>query len=831
VSAPQYHCGDFLVDLGNRRFLHQGREIALEPRVFAVIAQLLKRANELVTRDELLDAVWGHRYVTPSTLNRLIALARRAFGDDVSEPRYIQTVHGAGYRYVGPVTSADAETLNVRARFEPPFAARLPARIEELIGREAELATLIGLLEKNRVVTVLGAGGMGKTRCALEVARRAAPTYPDGVWFFDLSPVGSASEWLNMLGAALAMPAAVPEVLLPQLGLLLQDRAALIVLDNCERVAPELGALVFQLLRTTNAVRFLATSQRPLNLTGEQTLRLPPLRAPASETWAEITPEKASSYAAVQLLLMRIHATRPDLDIDASNAAVLSEISLRLDGMPLALELAAARFTLLSPRQVLERLVQRFRFLESNSAGRDHRHRNLSSLLEWSYGLLSAEEQRLLNWTAVFVQSWSAEAFVALAAALGHEPESAIDLLSGLVSHSLVSVLMDVTPPRYRLLESVREYALLQLQSGSEQEQAQTAHLDSIAHVCANSRREMLAGRFKERVEQLVLDRGNIAAAVETAAAVRSDHPQALSILGSLLLYAKGHGDYMAMFRWCQLVLDPSPDTVTEARARALLTLGVMQVYLQPEKPLMAHALTDAARIAAEHGDWWTEAYALGYSALGCANDARPDEAAGYAQRTRAAAELHDDDLLRGLAGLAHGWVWLARGQPERALAELTAAHELGFDPHQRHFIGMYIALTRFALGHYQHAAQLWQMSMNLSISLGNVRGMAGSIEGCAYLASRAGEWRSAARLLAAARATRERTKLPLFKFWWPHLEVAMRDLRANLSRAEFEASWQAGTALRHEDATNEAVALLRSYSEAATASENHVGANRPAGS
>ena len=815
MSAPQYRCGEFLVDLGNRRFLHQGREVALEPRVFAVIAELLKRSSELVTRNELLDTVWGHRYVTPSTLNRLIALARRAFGDDVSEPRYIQTVHGAGYRYVGPVTFSDGGTLNVRARFEPPFAARLPARIEALIGREPELAKLIGLLEKHRAVTVLGAGGMGKTRCALEAARRASPAYGDGVWFFDLSPVNQASEWLNMLGAALAMPAAAPEALIPQLGALLQDRTALIVLDNCDRVAPDLGSLVFQLLRTTNTLRFLTTSQRPLNLTGEQTLRLPPLRVPAPETWADITPTKAGTYPAVQLLLLRIQAARPDFDLDDGNSAVLSEISLRLDGMPLALELAAARFTLLSPQQVLERLVQRFRFLESDSAGRDHRHRNLSSLLEWSYGLLSAEEQRLLNWTAVFVQSWSVEAFVALAAALGHEPESAIDLLSGLVSHSLVSVLTDVTPPRYRLLESVREYALLQLQSGLEEKDARTAHLDAMAHVSARSSEEMLAGRA--RIEQFVLDRGNIAAALETAASVRRDHPQALSIIGSLLLYAKGHGDYMAMFRWCQLVLDPASESRTHARARALLTLGVVGVYLQFDEPWMAHALDDAARIAAEHGDWWSEAYALGYAAIGCADDGRPDEAEPYAHRIRAAAERHNDELLRGLAGLAHGWVWLARGQPERALTELYAARDLGCDPHQRHFVRMYLGLAHFALGHYPQAAQVWLASLNLSISLGNVRGMAGSIEGCGYLASAAGDWRTAARLLAAAALIRERTQLPLFSFWRPHLEVTMRDLRSHLSPAELDTSWQSGAALRHEDATNAAVALLRSYSTVAT--------------
>lgn len=817
MSAPQYRCGAFLIDLGNRRFLSQGREVALEPRVFAVIAELLKRSNELVTRNELLDAVWGHRYVTPSTLNRLIALARRAFGDDVSEPQYIQTVHGAGYRFVGPVTRSDAEATNVRARFEPPFAARLPAKIEALIGRETELAMLIGLLETHRAVTVLGAGGMGKTRCALEAARRAAPKYADGVWFFDLSPVRHADEWLSMLGTALAMPAASPEVLIPQLAALLQDRAALIVLDNCERVAPDLGSLVFQLLRATNSLGFLTTSQRPLNLTGEQLLRLPPLLTPAQETWADMTPEKAGSYAAIELLLMRIRAIRPDFGITDSNAAILSEISLRLDGMPLALELAAARFTLLSARQVLERLVQRFRFLESASAGRDHRHRNLNSLLEWSYGLLSAEEQRLLNWTAVFVQSWSTEAFVAVAGALGHEPESAIDLLSGLVSHSLVSVVTDVTPPRYRLLESVREYALLQLQSGTEEAEARKCHLGAMTQVCARSCEEMLAGRMTEHIEQLVLDRGNIATALETAAVAATDHPQALSIIGSLLLYAKGHGDYMAMFRWCRLVLDPSSVSPTHARARALLTLGVVQVYLQLDEPWVPHALAEAARIAAAHGDWWTEAYALGYSALGCADCGKPDEAEPYAHRTRAAAERHNDDLLRGLAALAHGWIWLAREQPERALTELYAARDLGCDPHQRHFVGMYLGLAHFALGQNSRAAQVWLTSLNLSISLGNVRGMAGSIEGCGYLASLAGEWRTAARLLAVARAIRERTQLPLFSFWRPHLEATMHDLRSHLRPAELEESWQSGAALRHEDATNEALALLRSYSTAST--------------
>ncbi|MBS0393255.1 MAG: winged helix-turn-helix domain-containing protein [Proteobacteria bacterium] len=820
MSVSQFRCGDFQVDLANRRFLHLGQESALEPRVFAVIAQLLRRPGELVTRNELLDAVWGHRYVTPSTLNRTIALARRAFGDDVAEPRYIQTVHGAGYRYVGPVQALGMEELAVRARFEPPFAARLPARIDALIGREDEVSMLLGLLRTRRAVTVLGAGGMGKTQCALEAARRAADDFPDGVWFFDLSPVRHAGEWLRMLGSALAMPSAIPEAQVPQLGALLQDRVALIVLDNCDQVAPDVGAIVYQLLRATRELRFLATSQRPLNLAGEQVLRIPPLLVPQAAMLDTLPPDGASGYPAVALLLRRVRAIRPDFSIDAGNVAVLCEICRRLDGMPLALELAAARFALLSPHQVLERLVQRFRFLESDAAGRDGRHRNLRSLLDWSYGLLSAEEQRLLNWSAVFVQSWSAEAFVALAGSLGHEPEVAIDLLAGLVSHSLVSVLTDVTPPRYRLLESVHEYAWLQLRGAGLEEKARIAHVDVMAHVCQRAREDMLAGRMRDRVEQLVLDRGNVQAALEAAAAITTDHPQALEMLGALLLYAKGHGDYITVMRWCRMVLDPDAASPDAARARALLTLGVLQVHLAPGDTFVPQALAEAARIAAAHGDGWTEAYAHGYDALRCANEGRPDEAERCAARLWNAAARDGDELLTGLAHLARGWTWLARGRAEAALVELLAASELGPDLHQRHFVGTYVGLAQFALGHDREAAHQWLESLHLSIAVGNVRGMAGSIEGCAYLACGRGDWPVAARLLAAAAAIRERTQVPIFNFWRPHQAACGRLIETHLAPDERAACAQLGAALRQEDATNEALRLLRGYA----AGSGHVG-------
>lgn len=199
-----YRCGECELDTANRTFRRGGTHHALEPRVFAVLVQLISRPGELLTRDQLLDSVWGHRYVTPSTLNRVIALARRALADDAEAPAFILTVHGAGYRYVGPVERTVA-VPEPRARFGPPPSVRLPARLHTLIGREAELSQIDAMLASGRALTILGTGGMGKTQCALAFAHSRCDRYPDGVWFFDLAPMRRADEWLQALALALVI--------------------------------------------------------------------------------------------------------------------------------------------------------------------------------------------------------------------------------------------------------------------------------------------------------------------------------------------------------------------------------------------------------------------------------------------------------------------------------------------------------------------------------------------------------------------------------------------------------------------------------------------------
>lgn len=813
MGPVSYRCGDFHLDPANRKFTRSGADIPLEPRTLAVLVQLVSRAGALVTRNEILDAVWGHRHVTRSALNRSIALARRAFSDDAEEPKYIQTVHGAGYRYIGPLERLEPALSGQTPRFVVASSTRLPARIEPLIGREHDLVTLADLFRSHRAVTVVGTGGMGKTQCALECARNLAAGFPDGVWFFDLAPMQSAAEWLNAMAAALAVPLGERPELLPKILPALQSRRALIVLDNCDRIAGEVGRLLSGLLRGTEALQVLATSQKPLNFAGEQLMWLPPLALPQDASRERCELPDIESAPAVQMLLTRIRATQPHFSLTAANAPPVAEICRRLDGMPLALELAATRFALLSPEQVLQRLDHRFRFLTGETAGRDPRHSNLLAMLDWSYSLLSCEEQQLLSWLGVFLQGWTMEAAVDLAGSLGHDAEKVLELLSGLVSKSLVSVTPGFDAPRYHLLESVREYALGRLRTSGEEARARDAQLACVAHMCAQAHRDIVGGRMRETVAALAQEHGSISGALEHAADCETTRPTGLAIVGALTLYIKARGPLDVGLKWSRLALTGTEMIDCAEKARALLCHGITAAHLRDGKESPEDYLLEAARLARSHDDPWTEAYASAYWSMWQANSGHTAAAAEALTVTCDIAERLDDPLLRGLAGLARGWIHMTNGDSSAAVETLGRACEFGADEHQRHFIRVYLGLALIGLGRYVTAAAVLYEATATVIELGNVRGAAACVECCGYICEKLGHWQDGARLLGAARAVRERTEVPLFNFWLPHNRAAHAALEARLGAQEYAACSRAGAAMREEEAINAASLRLKRFS------------------
>jgi predicted ATPase/DNA-binding winged helix-turn-helix (wHTH) protein len=804
-----YRCGDCQLDSGNRRFTRGGQELVLEPKVFAVLVQLLMQPGVLLTRDQLLDAVWGHRYVTASTLNRVIALARRAFADDVEGPKFIQTVYGSGYRYVGPIEKSVAIPEGSRARFGPPPSTRLPARLFELIGREHELARMGEVLRDARSLTVVGTGGMGKTQCAIAFAHEQMTQYSDGVWFFDLAPMQQPIEWLQALALALMIAPAGERELLGKIAQSLAGRSALLLLDNCDRLSAGVGALLVEILQTTDRLKVLATSQQQLNFVGERVLQMPPLRLPAKgQVSGEAGLVEVAAAPAVSLLLARIRDVQSEFVLSTANAPAIVNICERLDGMPLALELAAARFALLSADQVLERLDQRFRFLVSDRAGRDHRHRNLMALLDWSYRLLSPEEQRFLAWLSVFVQGWTVDAAIDLASAFGGAPETVVDLLTGLANKSLVSVDQSVSPPRYRLLESVREFALEQLRLLGDERRARDAHLAHILRMVDAAHSDMLGSRMRERIALLMPEHGNIESASEYAVGTAHDRPAALRIAGLLTLYFKSHGEGALGMRLCERALDGAAILRTREGGQALMCRGLLDVVGE-KKAAPGQMLMEAVSVAQEVGDDWTAAYSSGTLAMWLIHIGRSSEIGEHLALIERIAEQRGDDILRGLAGFVLGWKYMAEDANEKAIAVMRPVRGLGEDYHQHHFIDMYIGLGLFRLGDYAGAAAQWHQSLRNAIMVGHNRGMAGAVEGCGYIAERIGRLDEACRFLSAAEQIRKRAKSPLFSFWFRHNENANAALRTALGMSRYEDAVSAGAQMRQEDAVNEAAAML----------------------
>jgi len=813
VDDVVYGCGDVRVDPANRRMTRAAVEVALEPKAFAALLVLLARAGELVTRDQLLDAVWGHRHVTPATLNRVMVLLRRAFDDDPDHPRFIETVHRAGYRFVGAVKRVAVPRDRIRTQSGPPPNAQLPARLEPLIGRERELAQLLTMLSEHRALTVIGPGGMGKTQCALEVGRQCQADFPDGVWFFDLSPFERTQDWVRAVAGIFSVPTAGTPTLLPRVTAALSGRKALLLIDNCDRLASEIGAVVHELLLGCPDLKVLATSQQRLAFMGEQLMWLPPLALPPAASDGErISLDEIAATPAVTLLLTRARAVQPVISLGRDNAADIVEICRQLDGMPLALELAAAHFAMLSPAAIRERLSQRLRLLASDSAGRAPRHRTMEALVEWSYALLSVDEQRLLCWLGVFLQGWTIDAAEALGGALNVDDAALLELHSGLVLKSLVVVDPTLSPPRYRLLETVRDFALQRLRSREEEADARRTHLRYFVQLAECSHREILAGRVDEWVARLGHEHANIDSALTWAKSSGRDDEAALRLAGSLMLYGKSNGVFRLLDDWAERAMDAVAPQMSHTYARALLCSGVFKLYVQD--PAIELRLTDAVALAGRLGDRWTQGCASAHLALWDAHQGSVEQAKARASVAAEIASTEKDDWLRSLAGLAKSWIAIRGGQYDEAVDTLQPLRHVGFDLHQHELIDVYLGLCHFGLGHWREAAAFSLDFLQVTLRTHNLRGTSAAIEVAAFLAIRNSRADFCARLLGKAADIRERTRIPLFSFWLVRDQEATNAARRVLGERQFATFHAAGASARDVLVIDEAREFLRAVAE-----------------
>lgn len=484
-TVRDFTFGSCVIQPSARQLLVAGQPARLGARAFDVLMTLVQQRDTVVSKNELLDAVWPGLVVEENNLQVQVSALRKLLG-----PQTILTIPGRGYRFIAPMQdSAEMPPPTTDVAAVPALSAaigNLPAQLPPLFGRDNELAMLAAMLQahrSHRMITITGAGGMGKTRLAQAAAFAAnqhRTIYPDGVWWIDLSPVNDCRLVLASLSRALAISLDA-DASAGDLAARIADRQMLIVLDNCEHVIKQVAAVATILLRAAPKLTLLATSQESLKLTGEHVLRLGPLTLPVDESLpARLDTETGDQeYGALAMFAARAHEATPQFVLNANNREAVVEICRQLDGIPLAIEFAAARLPLLGIEGLRLRLDDRFRLLTGGSRLAPKRQQTLHAALEWSHSLLSAEEQKVFRRLGVFVGSFGLDAAQQVAAADDVDPWVALDHLGALVDKSLVISESGVTP-RYRLLESARAFAQQHLRAAEDFAATARRHADAV---------------------------------------------------------------------------------------------------------------------------------------------------------------------------------------------------------------------------------------------------------------------------------------------------------------------------------------------------------------
>ncbi len=457
IGACEFRFGPFRLLNGERTLWNGDRPVRIGSRALDVLIALVTRAGELVSKRELVAIVWPDTIVVEANLTVHVTALRRALGDGQDGNRYIVNIPGRGYRFVAPVTISRREMPSGGAGQRPTVRHNLPVQVVRLIGRESIVGNLARKVAAQRSLTVVGPGGVGKTAVALEVAERCIGAFEDGVWLVDLAPVTDPKLVPTALAAALGLEVRSEEPL-PGLVGALSEKRLLLVLDNCEHVIEEAAILVVSLLRGARWIHVLSTSREPLRHDGEQVYRLAPLDVP--EDYASLTSSEAMGFPAIQLFADRAAAMAGEFTLTDADAPSAAEICRKLDGMPLAIEFAAARVDAFGVRGLASRLDDSLGLLGHGSRGARPRQHTIRDTLDWSYRLLSPREQTVFRRLAVFVGGFTLEAAQAVVCGPGDGLADIGGDIANLVVKSLVAADVSEGDARFHLLMTTRSYGL-----------------------------------------------------------------------------------------------------------------------------------------------------------------------------------------------------------------------------------------------------------------------------------------------------------------------------------------------------------------------------------
>ena len=710
----------------------------------------------------------------------------------------------------------------------PAQSHNLPLQLTSFVGREQALAELGHLLARTRLLTLTGPPGVGKTRLALRLAGEALDAYADGVWLVELAPLADPAFVPQVVAEVLGVQEQAGQTLLGALIETLRPQQLLLILDNCEHLVVACAELVERLLRACPQLEIVATSREVLGIAGELAWPVPPLAVPAAQPAPATELASARQGEAVRLFVDRACAASPTFTLTEHNVGAVVRICRRLDGIALALELAAARVRALNVEQLAVRLDaavgepgparpdERFRLLTSGSRAALPRQQTLRAAVDWSYALLPEAERALLRRLAVFAGGWTLEAAEAVcggdfSSSSGHgvAAEEVLELLVQLVNKSLVQAEYHADEQRYRLLETVREYAWEKLRQAGEEAAIRHRHLAWLGALA-----EAATPFFRGPRETVWLDRfeaeiDNVRAALAWSQREPAEAGAGLRLAGLLWPFWYRRARIGEGRGWLEAALAAGGGS-TSARAQALGAAG-----------LLAHAQNDAGRaetltkqaldLYRALGDKPGVGMGMVTVAMGRIAHRRGDreQARALTEESLVLFREAGDRLWTAIALSGLGLLAQDRGDYPQAAAFYEDTLALYGGLADRYGIGWtlhYLGLVAQASGDRARATSLLRESLKLRQEIGDAEGIAGSLEGLAAVARADGELVRVARLLAAADALREVNGTPV-----PPPELPMREenlvaARMGLGEEEFAAAWEAGRALSLDAAVAEAL-------------------------